>query len=156
MTKPPPGSSAGARCCAPMRRCVSVSCARTLMKYDDVQQPTQSPQATFMPGPPARAARIARSHSEKFPAGSDMRRMLARRGCARNDGCPAGALQAVVPRRDRVVVPGLELRAAGRDRPELREVAELALEQVEIFRHELRVTAVAHQHAEPGREAEPL
>src|SRR3954462_7506117 len=45
------------------------SCGRTLMKYDDVQQPTQSPQATSMPGPPASARRMSRSQSEKLPAG---------------------------------------------------------------------------------------
>jgi hypothetical protein len=38
------------------------------MKYDDVQHPTQSPQATFMPELPASAARMALNHSENGPA----------------------------------------------------------------------------------------
>src|SRR6185295_9908786 len=59
-----------ARCSAGMRPRTSVSCARTLMKYEEVQQPTQSPQATSMPEVPVSAARMARSQVEKLPAGS--------------------------------------------------------------------------------------
>src|SRR3954469_2143698 len=61
------------------------SCGRTLMKYDEVQQPTQSPHATSMPGPPASALRMARSHSEKLPAGRFMR-AGSRSGCRADCG----------------------------------------------------------------------
>ena len=69
MSRAGDGPGASSRNLGSMAASARVSCGRTLMKYDDVQQPTQSPQATSMPGPPASARRMERSQSENPPAG---------------------------------------------------------------------------------------